>query len=79
MAQYGIVAEIGVGTIELQASKSSIGSVDLSAGIGDTGIKGGTDTDNHRAMVSSETTAFGDGAMSIRARAGVGEVRAELM
>lgn len=79
MAHYGIVADVGVGTIELQASKTDIGAVDLSAGVGDTHIRGGTDTESRRAMVSSETSAFGTGSQSIRARAGVGEVQAELI
>ncbi|MBC54817.1 MAG: hypothetical protein CMQ34_13390 [Gammaproteobacteria bacterium] len=79
MAHFGIVADVGVGTIELQAQKTDIGSVDLSVGVGDTHINGGTDTESRRAMVSSETTAYGTGSKSIRARAGVGDVQAELI
>lgn len=79
MAQFGIVADVGVGTIELQANKSDIGTVDLSVGVGDTHIKGGTNTESRRAMVSSESSASGSGSLSIRARAGVGDVNAELI
>lgn len=79
MAQFGIVADVGVGTIELQANKSDIGVVDLSVGVGDTHIKGGSDTESRRAMVSSESSASGNGSLSIRARAGVGDVQAELI
>lgn len=79
MAQFGIVADVGVGTIELQANESDIGSVDLSVGVGDTHIKGGRNSESRRAMVSSESSASGDGALTIRARAGVGDVQAELI
>lgn len=79
MAQFGIIAEVGVGTIELQASKSDISTVDLAAGVGDTQIRGGADTESRRAMVSSESSALGTGSLSIRARAGVGDVQAELI
>jgi len=79
MAQFGIVADVGVGTIELQANESDIGTVDLSVGVGDTHIKGGHNAESRRAMVSSESSASGDGSLSIRARAGVGDVQAELI
>ncbi|WP_339860085.1 hypothetical protein [Pseudohongiella acticola] len=79
LAQFGIVADLGVGTIELEAHKSEIGSVALSAGVGDTSISGGTDTESKRAIVSSESSAFGNGSQSIRARAGVGDVQASLI
>jgi hypothetical protein len=79
MAQFGIVADVGVGTIELQANEADIGSVDLSVGVGDTHIKGGHNAESRRAMVSSESSASGDGALTIRARAGVGDVQAELI
>lgn len=79
MAKFGIVADVGVGTIELEADKSDIGTVDLSAGVGDTHIRGGTDTESRRAMVSSESSASGTGSSAIRARAGVGDVQADLI
>lgn len=78
-AQFGIVADVGVGTIELQANESDIGSVDLSVGVGDTHIKGGHDTESRRAMVSSESSASGTGTLTINARAGVGKVEVELL
>ncbi len=79
MATFGITADLGVGTINLQVEASEVDTVDLSVGVGDTQILGGHNTESHRAMVSSETSAMGSGPHLIKARAGVGDVTAELL
>ncbi|MEX0739002.1 MAG: hypothetical protein WD071_06655 [Pseudohongiella sp.] len=79
MATFGMYVDVGVGTIDLQASASEIDTVDLSVGVGDTQVYGGEQTENQRAMVSSETSALGKGVHAIKARAGVGDVTAKLL
>lgn len=79
MATFGMFIDVGVGTIDLQADASEIDTVDLSVGVGDTQVFGGDNIQSHRAMVSSETSALGKGSHAIKARAGVGDVTAELL
>jgi hypothetical protein len=79
MPTFAVYVDLGVGTINLQANASEIDTVDLSVGVGDTQVFGGNNTESHRAMVSSETSALGNGAYVIKARAGVGDVTAELL
>lgn len=79
MATFGMAVNLGVGTINLQANASDVDTVDLSVGVGDTQVRGGRQTESQRALVSSETSALGTGANAIRARAGVGDITAELL
>lgn len=79
MATFSMAVNLGVGTINLQANASDVDTVDLSVGVGDTQVRGGRRTESQRALVSSETSALGTGSNAIRARAGVGDITAELL
>lgn len=66
--------DLGVGSIELVANRSTTGSINLSVGVGDTSILGSTDRESSRAFVSSESSGAGDGNQSITIEAGVGDI-----
>lgn len=70
--------DLGVGEIELSLPAGTAGLIDLSAGVGETRIRGGRDNESRRAIVSSEASALGDGEHRLRARVGVGEVTVDL-
>lgn len=78
-AEFGMYVDVGVGSVNLQAMEARTGRVDLSVGVGDTIIRGGSSTESRRALVSSETSARGNGDHAVKARAGVGKVEIELM
>ena len=66
--------DVGVGSVDIEAPGSETGYVDLTAGVGDTYISARNKTDSRRALVSSESTAQGDGNKDIRVDVGVGDV-----
>lgn len=78
-ADFGMYVDVGVGSVTLQAAENKTGAVDLSVGVGDTIIRGGRSTESRRALISSETSAQGNGDYAVKARAGVGKVEVELM
>ncbi|HBX37827.1 MAG TPA: hypothetical protein DEG76_11285 [Pseudohongiella sp.] len=69
---------VGVGTIDIETSRSSTGRISASAGVGDTRVRGAAETDSQRALVSSDTSATGDGDKDLTAEVGVGDVRIAL-
>jgi hypothetical protein len=75
----GINADVGVGTIEIRTPVDSAGVVDLSVGVGDTVINGGNNRNSRRALVSSESSAMGQGNNTVKARVGVGSIEVELL
>ena len=70
--------ELGVGTVEVTAAADVIGAIDLNAGVGDTSITGARDRSQRRALVSSTSSAYGDGTRSVKADVGVGDVTVSL-
>lgn len=70
--------DLGVGEIELSMPAGTAGLIDLSAGVGETRIRGGRDHESRRAVVSSEASALGEGEHRLRARVGVGEATVDL-
>ena len=70
--------DLGVGTIELAARRDVTGSIDLNSGVGETVIKGVSSNERRSALVSSESSAHGDGTYSLNANVGVGEVSIQL-
>jgi hypothetical protein len=79
---YGIAAafitDVGVGTIDIRTPADSAGLVELSVGVGETAIRGGTSVNNRRSLVSSQASALGQGNSAIRAEVGVGSVEVTL-
>jgi len=74
-----INADVGVGTIEIHTPANSAGVVDLSVGVGDTVITGSSNNNSRRALVSSESTALGQGNKTVKARVGVGSIEVKLL
>lgn len=70
--------DLGVGTIELVARRDSTGAVDLNSGVGETVIRGASSNERRSALVSSESSAHGDGLHMLNAKVGVGEVSVQL-
>jgi len=70
--------DLGVGTITLVARRSSTGTVDLNSGVGETVIRGASSNERRSALVSSESSAHGDGTFPLNANVGVGEVFIQL-
>jgi hypothetical protein len=70
--------DLGVGTIELAARRASTGAVDLNSGVGETVIRGISSNERRSALVSSESSAHGDGTYALNANVGVGEVSIQL-
>jgi len=79
---YGIAAafitDVGVGTIDIRTPANSAGLVELSVGVGETTIRGGTSVNNRRTLVSSQASALGQGNSAIRAEVGVGSIEVTL-
>lgn len=71
--------ELGVGSVELSATASSVGRIDLDAGVGDTRIRGASGTDARSALVGSESSGRGEGEHRVRIDVGVGDVSLELL
>lgn len=70
--------QVGVGTIDIETSRASTGRITASAGVGDTRVRGASDTESQRVLVSSDTSGSGDGDMDLSADVGVGDVRIAL-
>lgn len=70
--------DLGVGSVALSASRGSVGPVKLGVGVGDTTIRGAAGNDSRRAMVSSESSASGDGSHRVDIEVGVGDVSLDL-
>lgn len=68
---------LGVGDIEISAPLLTVGEIELSAGVGDTNIRGTSAVEKTRAVVSSESE--GDGGLSIEVEVGVGDITVELI
>lgn len=69
---------LGVGEIDIYAPLATVGEIELSAGVGDSSIRGIDSVDESRVVVSSESEAYGEGDLSIEAKVGVGDVSVEL-
>jgi hypothetical protein len=69
---------VGVGSVHLEAERATAGAIDLSAGVGDTRITGGAETEQRRAFVSSESSGRGDGENAIWIKVGVGDAAVQL-
>lgn len=70
--------DLGVGDIDIEAPLATVGEIELSTGVGDTSIRGADSVDYSRAVVSSESEAYGEGDLPIAAKVGVGEVSVQL-
>ncbi|MEC8860027.1 MAG: hypothetical protein VYE29_08495 [Pseudomonadota bacterium] len=70
--------QVGVGTIDIETSRSSTGRITASAGVGDTRVRGASDTESQRVLVSSDTSGTGDGDRDLSADVGVGDIRIAL-
>jgi hypothetical protein len=70
---------LGVGEVDIIAPLLTVGEIDLSAGVGDTNIRGTSEVDNSRTVVASESEGYGDGEFSIDVDVGVGDVTVELI
>lgn len=66
--------DLGVGSVELSAAGTSVGRIDLDAGVGDTRIRGASGTEARSALVGSESSGWGEGDHRIRIEVGVGDV-----
>lgn len=70
--------DVGVGSVEIDTPITSAGNISLNAGVGDTKVRGASEQNNRRAIVSSETDAEGSGSNDIRVNVGVGDVLVRL-
>lgn len=70
--------DVGVGTVDIEGDNSSVGHVDLTAGVGDTYVSARNKTKSRRALVSSQSTAEGEGSDAIRVDVGVGDINVVL-
>ena len=70
--------DLGVGEIDIDAPLATVGEIEISAGVGDTTIRGISSVDESRVMISSESEAYGDGELSIDAEVGVGDITVRL-
>ncbi|ALO47117.1 hypothetical protein [Pseudohongiella spirulinae] len=70
--------DVGVGSVDIETDNANTGHVELAAGVGDTYISAKNKTDSRRALVSSESSAQGDGSDDIRVDVGVGDVNVVL-
>ena len=66
--------DVGVGSVEIDTPLSSAGHISLSVGVGDTTVRGASEQNSRRAIVSSETDAEGNGSNDIQVDVGVGDV-----
>ena len=74
-----IQVDLGVGTIEIDMSKELVGDIELSAGVGETSARGANNVKTHRAFVSSDLAATGNGKSVVYGEVGVGSVSISLM
>ncbi|RUO80520.1 hypothetical protein CWI84_05535 [Idiomarina tyrosinivorans] len=65
--------DLGVGEIDLHLLGGDVGRVEANAGIGDTKIRG-INSENTRAMISSQSESHSNGAATVRADVGVGDI-----
>ncbi|PCJ42686.1 MAG: hypothetical protein COA71_04050 [SAR86 cluster bacterium] len=70
--------DLGIGKVDVTAPLATVAAVEISAGVGDTRIRGTDSVENSRVIVSSESEVMGEGDFSISAEVGVGEISIEL-
>ena len=70
--------DLGVGDVDVFAMLASTGEIEISAGVGDTHIRGVRSVESTRAVVSSESEAMGEGDASISVEVSVGDISVEL-
>ncbi len=73
-----LAIDLGVGEIDVLAPLASTGDIEISAGVGDTTIRGINSVENKRSFVSSKSEGRGEGELSIDVEVGVGDVTVSL-
>ncbi len=71
-------AELGVGDIDISMPADAIGDIDLSAGVGDTRLRGADEEDVDRSFVSQSTRGRGRGNLDVDIEVGVGDASLDL-
>jgi hypothetical protein len=70
---------LGAGTVNLDVDRSSVGSIDLRALVGDTAVHGARNVETNRViLVGSSSSAVGEGAHRLEAKVRAGDVRVAL-
>lgn len=69
---------LGVGDVELTMPEESTGDVDLSTGVGDANLRGGTSSRHKHSFVSQDVDGHGSGDNPVRIKVGVGQVELRL-
>lgn len=68
--------ELGVGSVRIVVADTDFESVQVSTGVGDSGLRGfGDSTDNERNFVGADSHYFGSGDYQVNVEVGVGEAR----
>jgi len=68
--------DVGVGDVDFTLDTRLYQSIELDAGVGDTGISGGAGRyQTERAMVTSNSKLSGSGTFTLKANVGVGDIK----
>lgn len=68
--------DVGVGDVDFTLDTRLYQSIELDAGVGDTGIRGGAGRyQTERAMVTSNSKLSGSGTFTLKANVGVGDIK----
>jgi len=71
-----LTVELGVGSVQVDVNDTDYRSIHLSAGVGDSSIRGfPNNSDNERSFISADSYYHGSGDLEIEIEVGVGDVR----